>query len=108
MNEINIFLLFQVTYTNQKPAYYLNRQFRIVCSEMSERFVSNEYEQTLTVIHPPQQQGQQQQQQHPRDVISARVEMPSHAHSMLTDQSVDEIGFKTFAARRVGAHSELM
>ncbi len=40
-------LLRQVTYTNQKPAYYLNRQFRLVCSEMNGRFVSNEYTQTV-------------------------------------------------------------
>jgi len=45
-------LLRQVTYTNQKPAYYLNRQFKISCSELNGRFVSNEYLQTLTVIHP--------------------------------------------------------
>lgn len=45
-------LLRQVTYTNKKPAYYLNRQFKISCSELNGRFVSNEYSQTLTVIHP--------------------------------------------------------
>jgi len=43
----------QVVYTNKKPAYYLNRQFKIVCSEQNERFTSNEYVQTLTVLHPP-------------------------------------------------------
>jgi hypothetical protein len=36
-----------VTYANQKPAYYLNRQFKLVCSELNERFVSNEYVQTV-------------------------------------------------------------
>lgn len=45
-------VLRQVTYTNKKPAYYLNRQFKITCSELNGRFVSNEYVQTLTVIHP--------------------------------------------------------
>lgn len=45
-------VLRQVTYSNKKPAYYLNRQFRITCSELNGRFVSNEYMQTLTVIHP--------------------------------------------------------
>merc|ERR1719322_2372017 len=45
-------LLRQVTYTNKKPAYYLNRQFKIACSELNGRFISNEYVQTLTVIHP--------------------------------------------------------
>jgi hypothetical protein len=39
--------LFQVTYTNKKPAYYLNRQFKISCSELNGRFVSNEYSQTV-------------------------------------------------------------
>lgn len=50
-------VLRQVTYTNMKPAYYLNRQFKILCSELNERFVSNEYIQTLTVIHPPVNEG---------------------------------------------------
>ncbi|XP_040578203.1 calsyntenin-1 isoform X3 [Lepeophtheirus salmonis] len=45
-------VLRQVTYTNKKPAYYLNRQFKISCSQMENRFISNEYVQTLTVIHP--------------------------------------------------------
>jgi len=42
----------QVTYTNQKPAYYLNRQFKLACSQLNKRFVSNEFIETLTVIHP--------------------------------------------------------
>ena len=42
--------LFQVTYTNKKPAYYLNRQFKIACSELNGRFVSNEYAQTVSTI----------------------------------------------------------
>ena len=37
----------QVVYSNQKPAYYLNRQFKIICSELSDRFTSNEYVQTV-------------------------------------------------------------
>merc|ERR1712117_540729 len=45
-------VLRQVTYTNLKPAYYLNRQFKIVCSQHNMRFTSNEYIQTLTVVHP--------------------------------------------------------
>ena len=42
-------VLRQVTYTNLKPAYYLNRQFKIVCSELNQRFTSNEYIQTVCV-----------------------------------------------------------
>ena len=42
-------VLRQVTYSNKKPAYYLNRQFRITCSELNGRFVSNEYVQTVSI-----------------------------------------------------------
>jgi len=45
-------VLRQVVYTNQKPAYYLNRQFKLVCSDLNDRFTSNEYIQTVTVVHP--------------------------------------------------------
>ncbi|XP_072382339.1 calsyntenin-1 [Diabrotica undecimpunctata] len=45
-------LLRQIVYTNRKPAYYLNRVFKLTCSELNGRFTSNEYVQTLTVIHP--------------------------------------------------------
>ena len=40
-------VLRQVIYSNQKPAYYLNRQFKLVCSELNQRFTSNEYVQTV-------------------------------------------------------------
>lgn len=45
-------VLRQIQYTNKKPAYYLNRVFKLTCSELNGRFTSNEYVQTLTVIHP--------------------------------------------------------
>ena len=41
-----------IMYTNRKPAYYLDRVFKLTCSELSGRFASNEYIQTLAVIHP--------------------------------------------------------
>lgn len=44
-------VLREIEYTNQKPAYYLNRVFKLICSELNGRFLSNEYIQTLTVIH---------------------------------------------------------
>lgn len=43
-------ILRDVHYTNFKPAYYLNRQFKLVCSEMNGRFLSNEYIQTVSYI----------------------------------------------------------
>jgi len=45
-------ILGQIFYYNRKPAYYLNRAFKLTCSELNGRFVSNDYIQTLTVIHP--------------------------------------------------------
>ncbi|XP_023227601.1 calsyntenin-1-like isoform X2 [Centruroides sculpturatus] len=45
-------VLREVHYFNRKPAYYLNRAFKLVCSELNGRFSSNEYVQMVTVIHP--------------------------------------------------------
>ncbi|XP_074603874.1 calsyntenin 1 isoform X2 [Brevipalpus obovatus] len=45
-------ILREIVYFNRKPAYYLNRAFKLSCSELNGRFVSNDYTQTLTVIHP--------------------------------------------------------
>ena len=39
-------------YANRKPAYYLNRAFKLSCSQLGGRFSSNEYVQTVTVTHP--------------------------------------------------------
>ncbi|KAL4712539.1 hypothetical protein ACJJTC_007555 [Scirpophaga incertulas] len=45
-------VLREIMYSNKKPAYYLNRVFKLTCSELNGRFTSNEYVQTLTVVHP--------------------------------------------------------
>lgn len=45
-------ILREIVYFNHKPAYYLNRAFKLTCSELNGRFISNDYFQTLTVIHP--------------------------------------------------------
>lgn len=42
-------VLRQIVYTNRKPAYYLNRVFKLTCSELNGRFTSNEYVQTVSV-----------------------------------------------------------
>merc|ERR550539_1380985 len=50
-------ILRQITYNNLKPAYYLNRQFKLICSLRDVRATSNEYVQTLSVIHPDPEVG---------------------------------------------------
>ena len=40
-------ILRQIHYANRKPAYYLNRAFKLACSELGGRFTSNEYVQTV-------------------------------------------------------------
>ena len=45
-------ILRYLRYANRKPAYYLNRAFKLSCSELAGRFTSNEYVQTVTVTHP--------------------------------------------------------
>ena len=41
-------ILRQITYNNMKPAYYLNRQFKLICSLRDVRATSNEYVQTVS------------------------------------------------------------
>lgn len=40
-------VLREIEYSNKKPAYYLNRVFKLTCSELNGRFTSNEYVQTV-------------------------------------------------------------
>jgi len=41
-------VLRHIQYTNRKPAYYLNRVFKLICTELNGRFMSNEYVQTVS------------------------------------------------------------
>lgn len=41
-------VLREIEYSNKKPAYYLNRVFKLTCSELNGRFTSNEYVQTVS------------------------------------------------------------
>ncbi|CAH0549195.1 unnamed protein product [Brassicogethes aeneus] len=64
-------VLRQIVYTNRKPAYYLNRVFKLTCSELNGRFTSNEYVQTLTVIHPQ-----------PKEPMVAHAQVNKHSVEM--------------------------
>ncbi|XP_054164903.1 calsyntenin-1-like isoform X2 [Oppia nitens] len=90
-------ILRQLVYFNRKPAYYLNRAFKLTCSELNGRFSSNDYIQTLTVIHPKVDQQKQQpsipsasQQKtvlHPNDHIM--IETQPVAHAQVNDHKVE-------------------
>lgn len=43
-----------LVYSNKKPAYYLNRVFKLSCSQLNSQFKSSEFTLTLTVLHPKQ------------------------------------------------------
>lgn len=47
-------ILRSLIYINRKPAYYLNRVFKMSCSQLGDRFHSSEFTLTLTVLHPKQ------------------------------------------------------
>ncbi|XP_034670362.1 calsyntenin-1 isoform X1 [Drosophila subobscura] len=51
-NYLNV--LRSLIYSNKKPAYYLNRVFKLSCGQLSSQFKSAEYTLTLTVLHPKQ------------------------------------------------------
>ncbi|KAI2796804.1 Calsyntenin-2 [Blomia tropicalis] len=90
-------ILRQLIYFNRKPAYYLNRAFKLSCSELNGRFSSNDYIQTLTVIHPKvepnqtQQQQQQQQKSSSQQHMANMVEVQASpiAHVQMHDMKVE-------------------
>ncbi|XP_063542929.1 calsyntenin-1 [Cydia strobilella] len=78
-------VLREIEYSNKKPAYYLNRVFKLTCSELDGRFTSNEYVQTLTVVHPHMSGDGLARELHPSGVADkmdavARDKQPSHLH----------------------------
>ncbi|XP_014246637.1 calsyntenin-1 isoform X2 [Cimex lectularius] len=80
-------VLRQIEYTNRKPAYYLNRVFKLICSEMNGRFLSNEYVQTLTVIHPRASTAAAVTQ--PSPVLVEHATAVPVAHQMINQHHVD-------------------
>lgn len=49
-------VLKSLIYINKKPAYYLNRVFKLSCAQANTHFKSAEFTLTLTVLHPKQKQ----------------------------------------------------
>ncbi|KAH8384340.1 hypothetical protein KR093_010801, partial [Drosophila rubida] len=45
-----------LVYSNKKPAYYLNRVFKLSCVHFNSQFKNVDYTLTLTVLHPKQSQ----------------------------------------------------
>ncbi|XP_013789566.2 calsyntenin-1-like, partial [Limulus polyphemus] len=73
-------LLREIVYYNHKPAYYLNRAFKLVCSGLNGRFISNEYIQTLTVIHPRVE---------PSHEVVNHMDPAAFAHAQIHDHQVE-------------------
>ncbi|KAG1668103.1 Calsyntenin-1 [Nymphon striatum] len=92
-----------IQYYNRKPAYYLNRTFKLVCSELNNRFVSKEYIQTLTVIHPQikkltdEKSVQDESDRIVQQAIDSTKTMPKVANSF---QSNHDVNFKEGTLRR--------
>ena len=72
--------------------------------------MSNEYSQTLTVLHPKASEDEEgsASRQAKATVNAARFQQPAHAHRALDEQSVEEVNFKQFSVDRTPgvAHSE--
>lgn len=85
-------VLQSLVYTNKKPAYYLNRVFKLSCSQMNSRFRSAEYTMTITVLHPKQMPTSAPPT---KEVTKQATEQSSHdpyvfAHAMVHNHEVDE------------------
>lgn len=104
-------VLRQILYFNKKPAYYLNRAFKLVCSELNGRFVSNEYIQTLTVIHPRPESPNHRETSAPAAAgvahttpsppLPAGAPAAAAAHAQVSSHSVEPKGAKVHAGKYV-------
>lgn len=91
-------------YTNHKPAYYLDRVFKLTCSELSGRFASNEYVQTLAVIHPKEKTTVLPHST-PDEPPIARILEPVPGHLQLSPHHADLPEEYATAALREGTRS---
>ncbi|XP_063219029.1 calsyntenin-1 [Bacillus rossius redtenbacheri] len=90
-------VLRQIQYTNRKPAYYLNRVFKLMCSELNGRFMSNEYIQMLTVIHPRLPANHNLNANKGVDVVNPTVPAASH-HEAANEAPAEASKLQSFPA----------
>uniref|UniRef100_A0A182WWX0 Cadherin domain-containing protein n=1 Tax=Anopheles quadriannulatus TaxID=34691 RepID=A0A182WWX0_ANOQN len=101
-------VLKSLVYINKKPAYYLNRVFKLTCSQVDDHFRSAEYTLTLTVLHPKQQPTSSiasasapssnvllaistaPSEQHPAVAVDSHDNANQYAHVMLHSHDVQE------------------
>lgn len=105
-------ILRSLIYINRKPAYYLNRVFKLSCSQLGDRFRSAEFTLTLTVLHPKQQTTAPIVQTTEKPAVSAHDHDSSNmfAHVLLHTQDVNEPHAKTSHMQRVSGvtHSTML
>lgn len=95
--ENYLHILRSLLYINRKPAYYLNRVFKLSCSQLGDRFHSAEFTLTLTVLHPKQQTSTET----PTTTEKVAVSVHEHDNSnlfnrvLLHPQEVSEPHLKT-------------
>lgn len=104
-------ILRSLVYINRKPAYYLNRVFKLSCSQLGDKFRSAEFTLTLTVLHPKPQTSPPLPVITEKPAIAARDHDSSNmfAHVLLHTQDVAEPHAKTSHVRVNGVtHSTML
>ena len=109
-------VLQSLVYTNKKPAYYLNRVFKLSCSQMNSRFRSAEYTMTITVLHPKQMATSAPKEATKQPVSAAAAaaafEQSSHdpyvfAHAMIHNHDVEEPTSRIHDINNIRTHGSL-
>ena len=91
-------ILRSLLYINRKPAYYLNRVFKLSCSQMGDRFHSADFTLTLTVLHPKQQTSTEIPSSSEKVIVSVHEHDNSNLFNriLLHPQEVSEPHARTF------------
>ena len=102
-------ILRSLVYINRKPAYYLNRVFKLSCSQLGERFRSAEFTLTLTVLHPKPQTSPPSLPTEKPAIATHEHDSNMFAHVLLHTQDVNEPHAKIHVQRSQGVtHSTML